>query len=189
MVGSLMSGWKSDADAQKRKSFTRKGSFTKAEIDNFWRERRRVQEEKRRGEELDKMYEDAEHEPVPTLKDNRGESSGTNSPEIVSVTGGSRIDSELNSSLFSGLPDDVLESDDKPFGPDDPEDMTDEEKAARVKDWWTKSHHAFLNAPPEKGLHEAPKGYSYQSQHHLHANVDNDTGLSRVTALPSAVHF
>lgn len=133
-MGSLMAGWTSE---QSSKGLSRKGSFTRDEIENFWRVRK-AQHEEHEAHVANHMETLREVEAPASTTDSEGQADAENSSN--------------------------------PFSADDPENLTDAEKKARVKDWWTKSNWAFLNAPPEVEKNEL-KGGSYTAQYDVAAKA------------------
>eukprot|EP00897_Mesotaenium_endlicherianum_P006143 jgi/Mesen1/5557/ME000280S04667 len=140
-MGSLMAGW-STAESPK-KGLGRSKSFTKDEIEHFWKTRQLAQEEHLRYIEQERR---------------------------------SSIDEGVEATAAAA----VAVAGSHPFPKDFPDDLTDAEKKAIVRDWWTKSNYACLNTPPEEEWKQVKKGTftpeqfvlsprgNQQQQHHHH---------------------
>ncbi|XP_058092071.1 uncharacterized protein LOC131237963 isoform X2 [Magnolia sinica] len=132
-MGSLMAGWDSPVQDPKAVTYQRNRSFTKGEIEAYWKSKKRIEEEH--------------------LK------SISNSPQNSqeSLYQGSESGSAAVLQRSSSLPLTVGRQD-LVIG----DSNTDVEKLRKTSDWWTRSNWAFLNVPPVTAMEGPSYKYASQ---------------------------
>ncbi|XP_077244338.1 DNA polymerase epsilon catalytic subunit A [Tasmannia lanceolata] len=161
-MGSLMAGWDSHVSDPKAVKYERNRSFTKEEIDAYWKSKKRVEEE--HVSAISELLQNSQTE----------EETGPGSQESLNT--GSRTELQRSSSLpLTDRRGNFVTSDSK----------TDLEKLRKANDWWTGSKWAFLNEPPVTAM-EGPS-YKYASQYHVaafcHSKPENSAGISTLKML------
>ncbi|XP_042495204.1 uncharacterized protein LOC122074459 [Macadamia integrifolia] len=136
-MGSLMAGWDSPVPDLKSAKYLRNRSFTKEEIEAYWRSKKTTEEEHLRST-LSSLQETTHQESGQKESGVRLERS--NSLPLTDMRKG-----DLTSMVSETDPDD--------------------EKIIKNNAWWTRSNFAFLNEPPVI-VTEGPS-YKYASQYHL----------------------
>ncbi|KAL5713422.1 hypothetical protein ACHQM5_015496 [Ranunculus cassubicifolius] len=117
-MGSLMAGWSSATPDSKSVLYERNKSFTKEEIEAYWRTRGKGDGEYLRVASLSRS-------PESTSQDNVGKESGGKLQRSNSLPVTDRRGNFLNIDSETAL-----------------------NKLLKKNDWWTRSNFAFLNEPP-----------------------------------------
>ena len=149
-MGSLMAGWDSPVMDSKKVVFERNKSLTREEIENYWRFKRKSEEE----------HLMAVAEAAPNL--NRVSESG----------GGDMGERQQNK------PQPRLEIS-RTFPGARTQYMDDEEALRNMNGcWWTKSNWAFLNEPPLTEMEGPANKYNkYAAQHHIAATANRGVNI------------
>ncbi|KAJ8772524.1 hypothetical protein K2173_027701 [Erythroxylum novogranatense] len=119
-MGSLMAGWDSPVEDPKSVKYKKNWSFTKGEIDAYWNQKKKIQEEHLRA--ISSPTSSDNSQDIPNEEDGVRTIQRSASAPVSNTRGG-----------FIG-------------GMDNQENL---EKLMKKKDgWWTRSNWAFLNEPP-----------------------------------------
>ncbi|KAL6317981.1 hypothetical protein AAG906_031033 [Vitis piasezkii] len=132
-MGSLMAGWDSRVRDPKAETYQRNRSFTKGEIDAYWRTKKKIEEE-----HLKAISDTSDGSQESTFKE---ESAGIKLQRSSSLPLANTKERFMENIIETG---------------------TDLEKLLQKNGWWTRSNWAYLNEPPVIGPEGASHKFAAQ---------------------------
>ncbi|GAB2218116.1 hypothetical protein Droror1_Dr00001334 [Drosera rotundifolia] len=167
-MGSLMGGWDRPVQDPKSVKCMRNRSLTKEEIDSFWKEKKKTEQEHL--EALSPRSQSVDH---------------TTMQEELSLIEEESVNRQYvrSNSLPASIRQVVPQEDDHDHEQGHKHELDDLKNKFKKNCWWTRSNWAFLNEPPViEG--EQPR-YKYASQYHVAKGSSRGTSMPPSTMSPT----